>query len=149
MPVDLRRPTRARSRDLGSLSLRAIQSHRHIRLYRPLALSASCPYATPPLTVFDSTGIFATRRERIEAAVEAAGQRDAQSYEGWIAADPFRGGVRVLITGPPGRSAASAPRNGRESLRRRTGGGRRWGRPKRCEDQPCQRKRCWRRPNRV
>ena len=49
------------------------------------------------LTVFDCKGISATRRERIE---EAAGKHFAQPYEGWIAADPFRGGVRVLITGP-------------------------------------------------
>ena len=55
-----------------------------------------------PLTVFDRKGISATRRERIEAAVEAAGQHLAQPYEGWIAADLFRGGVRVLITGPQG-----------------------------------------------
>jgi hypothetical protein len=48
-----------------------------------------------PLTVFDCKGISATRRERIEAAVVAAGQRVAQPYEGWIAADPSRGGVRV------------------------------------------------------
>jgi hypothetical protein len=34
--------------------------------------------------------------------VEAAGQRLAQPYEAWIAADLFRGGVRVLITGPQG-----------------------------------------------
>jgi hypothetical protein len=25
-----------------------------------------------------------------------------KQYEGWIAADPFRGGVRVVITGPQG-----------------------------------------------
>src|ERR1039458_6467842 len=50
------------------------------------------------LTVFDCKGISATRRERIE---EAAGKHFAQPYEGWIAA-PFRGGVRVLITGPQG-----------------------------------------------
>jgi hypothetical protein len=55
-----------------------------------------------PLTVFDCKGISATRRGRIEAAVEAGGKRAAQPYEGWIAADPFRGGVRVLITGPQG-----------------------------------------------
>jgi hypothetical protein len=55
-----------------------------------------------PLTVFDSKRIPATRRERIEAAVEAGGKHVAESYEGWIAADPFRGGVRVLITGPQG-----------------------------------------------
>jgi len=55
-----------------------------------------------PLTVFDCRGISATRRERIEAAVEAGGKHVAQPYEGWIAADTFRGGVRVLITGPQG-----------------------------------------------
>jgi len=55
-----------------------------------------------PLTVFDCKGISTTRRERIEAAVEAGGRHAAQPYEGWIAADPFRGGVRVLITGPQG-----------------------------------------------
>jgi hypothetical protein len=55
-----------------------------------------------PLTVFDCKGISATRRERIGAAVEAAGKHVAQPYEGWIAADPFLGGVRVLITGPQG-----------------------------------------------
>jgi hypothetical protein len=55
-----------------------------------------------PLTVFDCKGISATRRERIEAAVEAAGQHLAQPYEGWIAADSSRDGVRVLITGPQG-----------------------------------------------
>jgi hypothetical protein len=55
-----------------------------------------------PLTVFDCKGVSATRRERIQAAVEAAGQHLAQPYEAWIAADPFRGGVRVLITGPQG-----------------------------------------------
>lgn len=55
-----------------------------------------------PLTVFDCKGIPATRRERIEAAVEAGGKQAAGPYEGWIATDPFRGGVRVLITGPQG-----------------------------------------------
>jgi hypothetical protein len=55
-----------------------------------------------PLTVFDCKGIAATRRERIEAAIEAAGQHLAQPYEGWIAADPLRGGIRVFITGPQG-----------------------------------------------
>lgn len=55
-----------------------------------------------PLTIFDCTGISATRRERVEAAVEAGGKHVTQPYEGWIAADTFRGGVRVLITGPEG-----------------------------------------------
>jgi hypothetical protein len=55
-----------------------------------------------PLIVFETKGIPATRRERVEAAVEAGGRHAKESYEGWIAADPFRGGVRVLITGPHG-----------------------------------------------
>jgi len=55
-----------------------------------------------PLTVFDCKGIPATRRERIEAAVEAGGKHLTELFEGWIAADPFAGGVRVLITGPHG-----------------------------------------------
>ena len=55
-----------------------------------------------PLIVFDCKGITATRRERIQAAVEAGGRHVKEHYEGWIAADPFRGGVRVVITGPHG-----------------------------------------------
>ena len=55
-----------------------------------------------PLTVFDCKGISATRRERIEAAETAAGKHSSLPYGGWIAADTFRGGVRVLITGPQG-----------------------------------------------
>ncbi len=41
----------------------------------------------------------------------AAGQRLAQPYEAWIAADPFRGGVRARIAGPRGfeRVLAFAP----------------------------------------
>jgi hypothetical protein len=54
-----------------------------------------------PRTVLNCQGI-SDRRERVEAAVEAAAQRLAQPFEAWIAADTFRGGVRVLITGPPG-----------------------------------------------
>jgi hypothetical protein len=54
------------------------------------------------LTVFDCNGISAARRERIEAAVEAAGQRLAPPYKAWIAADPFQGGIRALIIGPRG-----------------------------------------------
>jgi hypothetical protein len=51
--------------------------------------------------------------------VEAAGQRLAQPYDAWIAADPS-GGVRLLVTGPwgfertvtfaVGEAAASAQR---------------------------------------
>jgi hypothetical protein len=51
-----------------------------------------------PLIVFDCKGIPATRRERIETAVEAGGRHVKEQYEGWIAADPFRGGVRADIT---------------------------------------------------
>jgi hypothetical protein len=54
-----------------------------------------------PLIVFHYKGIPATRRERIETAVEAGGRHVKEQYEGWIAADPF-GGVRVVITGPQG-----------------------------------------------
>jgi hypothetical protein len=55
-----------------------------------------------PLTVFDCKGIPATRRERIEAAVTAGGKHLHGPHEAWIAADPFRGDVRVIITGPQG-----------------------------------------------
>jgi hypothetical protein len=55
-----------------------------------------------PLTVFDIKGIPALRRERIEAAVQAGGKRLPGPYEAWISSDPFRGGVKVLITGPHG-----------------------------------------------
>jgi hypothetical protein len=55
-----------------------------------------------PLTVFDCKGIPATRRERIQVAVEAGGRHIKEPYEGWIAADLFRGGVRVVFNGPQG-----------------------------------------------
>ena len=55
-----------------------------------------------PLIIFDTKGIPATRRERIEAAVEAGGKHSKDPYEAWINSDPFRKGVRVLITGPLG-----------------------------------------------
>jgi hypothetical protein len=55
-----------------------------------------------PLTVLDCKGIPVTQRERIEAAVEAAGRHLTRPFEAWIAADPLRGSVRVLITGPQG-----------------------------------------------
>jgi hypothetical protein len=55
-----------------------------------------------PLTVFDVKGIPGNRRERIEVAVVAGGRHTSGAYEGWIAADAFRGGVKVLITGPHG-----------------------------------------------
>jgi hypothetical protein len=55
-----------------------------------------------PLSIFDVKGLSALRRERIEAAVVAGGRHVSAPYEGWIAADPFSGGVLVLITGPHG-----------------------------------------------
>jgi hypothetical protein len=55
-----------------------------------------------PLTVFDIKGVPGNRRERIEAAVVGGGKQASGPHEAWIAADPFKGGFRVLITGPHG-----------------------------------------------
>ena len=55
-----------------------------------------------PLTVFDIKGISGNRREHIEAAVVSGGRHLTVPYEAWIAADPYRGGFRLLITGPQG-----------------------------------------------
>jgi hypothetical protein len=55
-----------------------------------------------PITVFDVKGVPGHGRERIQAAVVAGGEHASVSYEAWIAADPFRGGFRPLITGPSG-----------------------------------------------
>jgi hypothetical protein len=55
-----------------------------------------------PITVFEVKGVPAHRRERIEGAVVAGGRHATVSYEAWIAADPFKGGFRLLITGPHG-----------------------------------------------
>jgi hypothetical protein len=55
-----------------------------------------------PLTVFDIKGIPGHRRERIEAAVVAGGKLTKAPHEAWIAADPFNGGFRVLITASHG-----------------------------------------------
>jgi hypothetical protein len=53
-----------------------------------------------PLTVFDIKGVPGTRRERIEAAVVAGDRHARGPHEAWIAADPFKAGFRILITGP-------------------------------------------------
>jgi hypothetical protein len=53
-----------------------------------------------PLTVFDTKGLPGHRRERIEAAVIAGGRHASGPHEAWIAADVFKGGVKVVITGP-------------------------------------------------
>lgn len=55
-----------------------------------------------PLLVFDTKGIPAARRERFVTAVEAGGRHVKDPFEAWITLDPFRGGVRVLITGSQG-----------------------------------------------
>jgi hypothetical protein len=55
-----------------------------------------------PLTVFDIKGVPGHRRERIEAAVVAGGKHARGPHEAWISANPFKGGFRVLITGPQG-----------------------------------------------
>lgn len=55
-----------------------------------------------PITVFDVRGVPGSRRERIETAVVAGGRHAAGPHEAWIAADPFKGGFRVLVTGPHG-----------------------------------------------
>jgi hypothetical protein len=55
-----------------------------------------------PLTIFDIKGVPGSRRELIEAAVVAGGQLAPGPHEAWIAVDPFKGGFRVLITGPQG-----------------------------------------------
>ena len=55
-----------------------------------------------PLTVFDMKGIPGISRGRIESAVVAGGKHTPGPHEAWIAADPFRGGFKVLITGPHG-----------------------------------------------
>jgi len=52
-----------------------------------------------PLTVFNAEGVPPNRRERIQSAVEAGGKHLSVSYEAWIAADPFHGGMRA---GPQG-----------------------------------------------
>ena len=54
------------------------------------------------LTVFDVKGVPGNRRERIEAAVVAGGKHARGPHEAWIAADPFKNGFGVLITGPQG-----------------------------------------------
>jgi len=63
-----------------------------------------------PLTVFQTKGIPGNRRERIEAAVGAGGKHVIGPHEAWIAADPFRDGFKVLITGPQGFERTLASR---------------------------------------
>jgi len=53
------------------------------------------------LTVFETRGIPATRRERIIAAVEAGAKCASGPFEAWVTSDG-RGHVRVVITGSQG-----------------------------------------------
>jgi hypothetical protein len=55
-----------------------------------------------PVTVFDIKGVLGHRRARIEAAFVAGGKHTEGPHEAWIAADPFKNGFRVLITGSHG-----------------------------------------------
>ena len=74
-----------------------------------------------PLTIFDCKGIPALCRERIEAAVMAGSRHRSDLFEGWIAVDPFRGDVRVIITGRNGferRAAFSVEEEPAEITRR-------------------------------
>jgi hypothetical protein len=66
---------------------------------------------------FRLQGNPATRRDGIEVAVEAGGRHVKEQYEGWIAADLFRGGVRPVITGPQGfeRAGNGSPEASRAS----------------------------------
>jgi hypothetical protein len=50
--------------------------------------------------VFDTKGIPATRRERIEAAVVSGDKHITEPHEAWITVDARRGDVPVLVTGP-------------------------------------------------
>ena len=42
----------------------------------------------------------------MSTAVEAAGRTLSAPHEAWIAADPVRGGFKVLVTGPLGLERA-------------------------------------------
>ena len=59
-----------------------------------------------PITVFETKGIPATKRDPIETAVIAGVRNVTAPHEAWIAADPFRGGFKVLLTGPHGLERA-------------------------------------------
>ena len=51
-----------------------------------------------PLTVFEVKGMPGNRHERVEVAVVAGAKHLPEPYEGWIVADPFRSGEKLLIT---------------------------------------------------
>ena len=94
----------SRERLGGTHSSAAPQKESTTTVFRTRRASIEANRSAPPMpqTVFDSKGIPAHRRERIEAAVTAGGKHVRELYEGWIATEPFRGDVRVIITGPHG-----------------------------------------------
>jgi hypothetical protein len=55
-----------------------------------------------PIIIFDCKGVTATPRAHRGRRRSWRPATSKESYEGWIAADPFRGGIRVLMTGPHG-----------------------------------------------
>jgi hypothetical protein len=52
------------------------------------------------MPLFDTKSVPPTGESGLIPAVEFGGKDVAPLYEAWIAADPFRDGVRVPITGP-------------------------------------------------
>ena len=83
----------------------AIHGHRtssSLIAFRVTLAAMTLELCRMPLTVFDIKGVPGHRRERIETAVVAGGKHVSAPHEAWIATDPFKGGVRVLITGPRG-----------------------------------------------
>jgi len=54
-----------------------------------------------PITVFDSSGLSSTSRQRIEAAVVAGGSHSSEPFEAWISTNSA-GTVRVIMIGPDG-----------------------------------------------
>ena len=83
-----------------------MRDNEHFARFKAVESSHSPPLPATilrmPVTVFDIKGVPGARRERIEAAVVAGGRHATEPHEAWIAADPFNGGFRVLITGPHG-----------------------------------------------
>jgi hypothetical protein len=51
---------------------------------------------------FRDTGHPRPRRQPIEEAGIAGEKHTTGPHEAWVTADPFRGGFKVLITGPEG-----------------------------------------------
>ena len=52
-----------------------------------------------PLTIFSTKGLSGSRRERIETAIIAGGKHTSGPHEAWIAADPFKDGYQLRMTG--------------------------------------------------